>query len=267
VRDGIILERWLQVMKLKKIKMSEDVLKRRLILALCIGMGVAVLGLISFNYIQTSQRIDGAPRVLRSSFEWNEKIWKKISSNNNFSVKKPKPIKGSPPRVNGDIGLQDDLEDTLANYKVEVVNGTSKLTLPITAIKATPKIGYSTDFRCIEGWSEELQYAGSRFSDFMHLYNLGKKSDGTYFKYVGLETPDKKYYVSIDMESMLHPQTLLAYEMNEEPLSEENGEPIRLIIPIKYGVKSLKRIGKIIFSDIRPHDYWTEKGYDWYSGF
>jgi DMSO/TMAO reductase YedYZ molybdopterin-dependent catalytic subunit len=100
----------------------------------------------------------------------------------------------------------------------------------------------------------------------MQSYNVGKKSDGTYFKYVGLETPDKEYYVSLDMESMLHPQTVLAYEMNLSPLSTENGSPLRLIIPVKYGIKSLKRIGRIFFSDTRPRDYWAERGYDWYSG-
>ncbi|HXH75949.1 MAG TPA: molybdopterin-dependent oxidoreductase [Bacteriovoracaceae bacterium] len=95
---------------------------------------------------------------------------------------------------------------------------------------------------------------------------IGKKSDGTYYAYVGFETPDKKYYVSIDMESMLHDQTLLTYEMNEAPISVKNGAPLRLLIPIKYGIKSLKRVGRIFFSDERPPDYWAEKGYDWYSG-
>jgi DMSO/TMAO reductase YedYZ molybdopterin-dependent catalytic subunit len=65
---------------------------------------------------------------------------------------------------------------------------------------------------------------------------------------------------------MMHEQTVLTYEMNERPLSLENGAPLRLIIPVKYGIKSLKRIGKIIFSDERLPDYWAERGYDWYSG-
>ncbi|MCM2350910.1 MAG: molybdopterin-dependent oxidoreductase [Bacteriovoracaceae bacterium] len=64
---------------------------------------------------------------------------------------------------------------------------------------------------------------------------------------------------------MLHEQTVLAYEMNQHPLRLENGSPIRLIIPIKYGIKSLKRIGRIFFADERPRDYWAERGYDWYS--
>ena len=50
-------------------------------------------------------------------------------------------------------------------------------------------------------------------------------------------------------------------------LPEVDGAPLRLLIPVKYGVKNLKRIGKITFSDERPHDYWAENGYDYDSGF
>lgn len=84
--------------------------------------------------------------------------------------------------------------------------------------------------------------------------------------YVGLETPYGEYYVSLDMESMLHPQTTLADKMNGAPLGPDHGEPLRLIIPIKYGIKNLKCIGKIFLSETRPPDYWAENGYDWYAG-
>ncbi len=68
------------------------------------------------------------------------------------------------------------------------------------------------------------------------------------------------------MPSAMHPQTLLAYEVNEKPLPLEHGQPLRLIIPVKYGTKNLKRIGSISFSNERPPDYWAEQGYDYYSG-
>ena len=68
------------------------------------------------------------------------------------------------------------------------------------------------------------------------------------------------------MKSALNPQTLLAYEQNGEPLTVAHGAPLRLYIPNKYGVKSLKRIGTITFSDTRPRDYWHEDGYDWFIG-
>ncbi|MBK5270343.1 MAG: molybdopterin-dependent oxidoreductase, partial [Bacteroidia bacterium] len=85
-------------------------------------------------------------------------------------------------------------------------------------------------------------------------------------KYVGLNTPDKKYYVGIDIASAMHPQTILCYEMNGQPLPLDQGYPLRLIIPVKYGIKHLKRIGTLFFANSRPPDYWYERGYDYYSG-
>jgi DMSO/TMAO reductase YedYZ molybdopterin-dependent catalytic subunit len=68
------------------------------------------------------------------------------------------------------------------------------------------------------------------------------------------------------MPSALHPQTLLCYEMNGNPLPLNQGFPLRLIIPVKYGIKHLKRIGTMSFSNEKPADYWAERGYDYYAG-
>jgi DMSO/TMAO reductase YedYZ molybdopterin-dependent catalytic subunit len=68
------------------------------------------------------------------------------------------------------------------------------------------------------------------------------------------------------MPSALHPQTLLAYQMNGEDLADEHGAPLRLVIPVKYGIKNIKRIGKIEYRETQPADYWQQRGYDFYAG-
>src|SRR5260370_4286504 len=70
--------------------------------------------------------------------------------------------------------------------------------------------------------------------------------------YVSLETPDSGYYVGLDMESALHPQTLLCYEMNGQPLSLKHGAPLRLAIPLKYAIKNIKRIGTTPYTTTHP---------------
>jgi DMSO/TMAO reductase YedYZ molybdopterin-dependent catalytic subunit len=125
--------------------------------------------------------------------------------------------------------------------------------------------------KCIEGWNEIVHYGGVKFSDFLLHYKLGTSTGKALsvvqlqdiYPYVGLETPDGEYYVGIDMKSMLHPQTILSYEMNGKELPPEHGAPLRLIIPTKYGIKNLKRIGRMFFSQTRPRDYWHEQGYDY----
>jgi DMSO/TMAO reductase YedYZ molybdopterin-dependent catalytic subunit len=160
-------------------------------------------------------------------------------------------------RANGDFGLADDPD---ADWKLEI-DGANPVTLD--QIRALPKIEEITQFKCIEGWNFIMKWGGAKFSDFAaaHAVSLTGKP------WVGFETPDGEYYVGLDRASAMHPQTLLAYEMNGEPLTNEHGAPLRLLIPVKYGIKNLKRIGKITFSDVRPRDYWAENGYDYDSGF
>jgi len=160
-------------------------------------------------------------------------------------------------RANGDFGLADDPDD---DWKLEI-DGANPVTLD--QIKALPKVEEITQFKCIEGWNFIMKWGGAKFSDFAaaHASSLAGKP------WIGLETPDGEYYVGLDRASAMHPQTLLAYEMNGVPLTNEHGAPLRLLIPVKYGIKNLKRIGKITFSDVRPRDYWAENGYDYDSGF
>jgi DMSO/TMAO reductase YedYZ molybdopterin-dependent catalytic subunit len=142
-------------------------------------------------------------------------------------------------------------------------------------IKALPAVSMTTELKCIEGWSNIVHWTGARLIDLAAKYGLGSRSGRAFdaekkpadlFRYVRLETPAGAYYVGLDIASALHPQTLLCYAMNGEPLTPGHGAPLRLVIPVKYGIKNIKRIGTIRFTDERPGDYWAERGYDWYAG-
>ncbi|HVK62142.1 MAG TPA: molybdopterin-dependent oxidoreductase [Bdellovibrionales bacterium] len=237
-------------------------LKKRLTRSL-LGFAVFLVAFMTAIFlVRTGPQQDQAPSALRMGLEFNGRLAQKLFSESRQSVEVAPPT--GKPRVNGDLGLRTPLN--LSDYKVRVESGSRQLEIPLQDFAKLPYSKVSTLFKCIEGWSMPVEYEGYRFSDFMEALDLGKKPDGSFYKYVGLVTPDGQYYVSIDIESMRHAQTLLAIKMNESPLALENGAPIRLIIPIKYGIKSLKRVGLIFFSDVRPPDYWAERGYDWHSG-
>jgi hypothetical protein len=148
------------------------------------------------------------------------------------------------------------------------------LLLTLNDIKNLPRVEMTTELKCIEGWSTIVNWSGARFSDFIAQFlpatHNGSQPDinrpQDFLPYVSLVTPDGGYYVGMDMPSILHPQTLLVYEMNGESLSLQHGAPLRLVTPTKYGIKQIKRIGRISFTDERPADFWAERGYDWYSG-
>lgn len=166
-------------------------------------------------------------------------------------------------KPNGEEGLKSPLD--LAQWRLNVTSGPNSqdLYLGLADILALPRVEMITRFCCIEGWSVITSWAGARFSDFTKKFlPPGAKLPS----YVYMATPDEGYYVGLDMKSALHPQTLLAYEHNGKALTPEHGAPLRLVIPVKYGIKNIKRIGTIQYTNDRPGDYWAEEGYDWFAG-
>ena len=237
------------------------------------GAGL-VAGTAAFRWLTTRRAVDGVPWPLRKTLEVNEQL-----ARDYFSTRRPSPSfnpdQVGADRVNGDIGLDEDVD--VATWKLEVQGLGSQdepLMLGLDAIEKLPRTRMTTEFKCIEGWSVVVDWAGARFTDFMKAYPPEMRSEDGFSldhpedlpPYVSMATPDGGYYVGLDMESMLHPQTLLCYERNGARLSEEHGAPLRLVIPVKYGVKNIKRIGSIRYSTLRPADYWAERGYDWYVG-
>ena len=216
----------------------------------------------AWKWLYKQPKEAGALAPLRKVLDANEIIFANIYSTSNVS--KTFAVKDAVPRVrvNGDAGLSKNF-DTAA-WRLQLVKGPGDtLFISLDDIKKLPKTEVIFNFKCIEGWSQVTHWAGVRFSDFAKHYGLQNQ---TYKHFAGLVTPDKKYYVGIDNRSMMHMQTILCYEMNGAPLPMNQGYPLRLIIPVKYGVKHLKRIGSIYFSNQRPPDYWYERGYDYYCG-
>lgn len=215
-----------------------------------------------WNILRNTPESDGALSPLRSVLNFNERFFSGIQSSAHTSKTFSKSAADPNVRRNGTAGMSDGFDP--ASWKLKVVRHEGDtLLVTLDEIKALPKTEVIFDFKCIEGWSQVTYWGGVKFSDFIKHFNLEPQSQ---MKYVGLCTPDKEYYVGIDKASIMHPQTILCYEMNGAPLPLDQGAPLRLIIPVKYGIKHLKRIGTMTFSDQRPPDYWFERGYDYYSG-
>ena len=142
---------------------------------------------------------------------------------------------------------------------------TPGLLLTMKDILELPRRELVTQFKCIEGWSQIVHWAGVRMADFMEAYPPAV-IDGLDPKYLYMETPDGDYYTGYDLDVCRHPQTLLVTEMMGAPLTQFHGAPLRLHMPTKYGYKQIKRIGLISYTNQEPDDYWTKLGYDWYGG-
>jgi DMSO/TMAO reductase YedYZ molybdopterin-dependent catalytic subunit len=115
---------------------------------------------------------------------------------------------------------------------------------------------------CVEGWAAIVQWGGVRLKDLLAL--VQPKSDA---RYVYFKSADG-YYESWDIASAMHPQTLMAYQKNGQPLSIDNGAPIRLASPVKLGYKQSKWVTQIILvNQLFPmKGYWEDQGYEWFAG-
>ncbi len=233
-----------------------------------------ILVFAGWKWLVSQPEDSGALRPLRKVMNANEKIFSVVYSDKSLAPEYPKTSAEKKVRVNGDVGMSEEYDTT--DWRLQVVRFSEHTPMPgdtfyvtMDELKKLPKTEVVFNFKCIEGWNQITWWGGVKFSDFTAHFKIGTRNNTApdmIAKYAGMITPDGEYYVGIDMASMLHPQTILCYEMNGQPLPIIQGAPLRLIIPVKYGVKHIKRIGTLFFSDSPPPDYWAEQGYDYYAG-
>lgn len=225
-------------------------------------MGIAgAAGFAGWRWILSRPEQGRLPGSFRGALQFNERLAKAFYDPARLAPVFP-PGSLQDLRENGGKGMEDEIDQATWRLAVNNPSGEQPLVLTLDDIRALPRVEHRTQLKCVEGWSAVNHFAGARFSDFTAKF----APRGAEAPYVSMVTPDRKYFVGLDMPGALHPQTLLCYEMNGAPLLVEHGAPLRLAIPVKYGIKNIKRIGSITYTFQRPRDYWAEQGYDWYAG-
>ena len=244
----------------------DQIIKRRTIYSFTVFFILIIAATIGWIWL-IHQPLDGGLRggiqkPLRTVLNTNEKLFLSTFDLSKRVKEYPKSAATKQVRVNGDVGMGDDFDPETWQLYVIKKNGDT-LFVSLDDLKKLPKTEVVHNFKCIEGWSQVTWWGGVKFADFVKYFHLEEEAS---MKYVGMITPDEEYYVGIDMPSVLHPQTILCYELNGEPLPMNQGFPLRLIIPVKYGIKNIKRIGTMYFDNEKPADYWAERGYDYFAG-
>ena len=227
-----------------------------------IALGAGAIGAGAGWYWLNSRPLDNEiPGPLRRVLGVNESVVRKALYSDRHLVRTYPASAVGKIKVNGDIGMEQPIDQAAWCLDLAPFGGPARQ-LTIADVRSLPRFEETIDFKCVEGWSTVTQFAGARLSDFTAKFAPGSEQAA----WVGMRTPSKDYYVGVDMPSALHPQSLLAYEMNGKPLESPHGAPLRLVIPVKYGIKNIKRIARIEYTNERPADYWAEQGYDYYSG-
>src|SRR2546429_1807238 len=124
-----------------------------------------------------------------------------------------------------------------------------------------PRTSYTVKHHCVEGWSAIASWHGVPVSAIVERCRPLRTA-----RYINFESFDAGYSNGWDLASAMHPQTILAYGMNDNPLPPAHGAPLRLYSPTKLGYKLTKYVVSMTFTDQRPGGYWEDQGYPWFGG-
>lgn len=132
----------------------------------------------------------------------------------------------------------------------------------LAQIRDLPKITQNVRHVCVEGWDAIGSFGGVRISDFLRLVGADSRA-----RFLEVACADD-YYESVDMDTAMHPQSLLCYEMYGKPLDRGHGAPLRLHLPTKLGYKHAKYLTAFRVTDVlKPkRGYWVDQGYSWFAG-
>ncbi|MGI8509578.1 MAG: molybdopterin-dependent oxidoreductase [Gemmatimonadaceae bacterium] len=139
------------------------------------------------------------------------------------------------------------------------------LKLTLDMLQRLPSTTERVNHYCVEGWTAVESWTGVRMSELARVAGALPEA-----RYVDFQSFDRdghgNYHESWDLESVLHPQTVIAYGLDGHMLAPAHGAPARLYSPVKLGYKNTKYLTRIVFMPRRNGGYWSDQGYEWYAG-
>ena len=165
--------------------------------------------------------------------------------------------------------------NAFADYRLEVGGLVEKpASLSLAELRALPSRTQITRHDCVEGWSAIGKWKGARLAALLETVQPKPQARFIVFYCADPMSEDRTdfYYESIDFEDAFHPQTLLAYDLNDAALPIANGAPVRLRVERQLGYKHAKYVMRIelveSFASIEggKGGYWEDQGYQWFAG-
>ncbi len=182
-------------------------------------------------------------------------------------------------RSNGTANPDDAVYQTLARddfaaWQLQVDGLVEQpMSFSLQQLRAMPSRVQITRHDCVEGWSAIGKWKGVPLGEVLALVRPTSPARYVVFHCADpMDSAGHKYYESIDMEDAYHPQTILAYELNDARLPIPNGAPLRVRVERQLGYKMAKFIMRLQLVDSLAGigggggGYWEDQGYEWYAG-
>jgi DMSO/TMAO reductase YedYZ molybdopterin-dependent catalytic subunit len=233
--------------------------QRRRLFGRALAFGAVTL-LPACNY-DDPDHPDLADDFLRLMSGWNNEVQEALFDPNTLAPTfKPSQIT-RPARFNAFYDISQAPQVDPSTWRLELAGLIGdKQAWSLGQLRALPQESQITRFICVEGWRVIGQWSGVPLRQFLRAVSADTRA-----RYVSFKCADG-YYTSIDMESALHPQTILALDFLGAPLTAPFGAPVRLRIPTKLGFKNPKSIVAMEVTNQWTGGYWERQGYNWFSG-
>ncbi|HQR12757.1 MAG TPA: molybdopterin-binding protein [Casimicrobiaceae bacterium] len=220
------------------------------------------------------------PRVLAVAELWNHGAARAVTPRTSMAQEFAESDRSPQFRSNGTSNPGTDEYQAMAangfaDYRLAVAGMVRQpMSFSLAELRALPERTQITRHDCVEGWSAIAKWKGVKLSAILDAV---KPAPGA--RYVMFYCADPMeadgtdfYYESIDLDDAYHPQTILAYEMNDAPLPVPNGAPLRLRVERQLGYKHAKYVTAIALVDGFGNiaggkgGYWEDNGYQWFAG-
>lgn len=135
------------------------------------------------------------------------------------------------------------------------------LRLTLDDLHALPFVEQRVNHYCVEGWNAVARFGGVPLHHLASRANVLPEATS-----VDFQSFDSGYHESWDVETALHPQTMIVYAKDGEALAPAYGAPARVHSPLKLGYKNTKYLTRVEFRSERNGGYWSDRGYEWFGG-
>jgi len=236
-------------------KVMPDLTRRRFITG---GASLGALTLLAGCDVVDSS---SAEEMLKKVSKFNDAVQSWMFNPNALAPTFPESAITKPFPFNAYYSLDEAPEVDGKSWKLEVRGLVdNKKSWTLDDLYALPQVKQVTRHICVEGWSAIGKWSGTPLRGFLERIDADLTAKYVYFICA------EGYSNTIDMPTALHPQTLMAFRLSDEILPTKYGYPFKVRIPTKLGFKNPKFVTAIYVTNDQPRGYWTDRGYNWFSG-
>jgi DMSO/TMAO reductase YedYZ molybdopterin-dependent catalytic subunit len=204
---------------------------------------------------------DSAENTLRYVSRFNDRVQAFLFNSNRLAPTFTEAEITRPFPFNAYYDEDEAPEVDPARYKFEIAGKVdNKKPWTLDELHALPEVSQITRHVCVEGWSAIGSWQGALLSDFLKRIGADTRAPFINFKCA------EGYFEAVDMATALHPQTQMTFKYDNKLLPRAYGFPMKIRIPTKLGFKNPKYVVAMEVTDKNPGGYWSNQGYNWFSG-